>query len=95
MYRASTHQLANNIRTFADRFSNLRQDGVTNIDFSALKNFRIVERVSLQLRCEFFNLLNHPLFNAPNLTPTSSSFGLLTNQSNLLRPTQLGLKLVW
>jgi hypothetical protein len=93
--RDSTHQLASNYRTFADRFSNLRQDGVNNVDFSALKNFRIVERISLQLRCEFFNLFNHPLFNAPNLTPTSSSFGLLTSQSNLPRRTQLGLKLVW
>ena len=36
--RDSTHQLASNVRTFADRFSNLRQDGVNNIDFSALKD---------------------------------------------------------
>ncbi|MCU1260776.1 MAG: hypothetical protein JWO80_3661 [Bryobacterales bacterium] len=93
--RNSAQQLANNVRTFADAFSNLRQDGVNNVDFSALKQFRIAEKVSLQFRCEFFNLFNHPLFNAPNLTPTSSSFGLITSQSNLSRRTQLALRLVW
>ena len=93
--RDSTHQLLDNVRTFADRFSNLRQDGVNNVDFSALKQIHIRERLSLQFRCEFFNLLNHPLFNAPNLTPTSSSFGLITSQSNLPRRTQLALRLIW
>jgi hypothetical protein len=93
--RNSAQQLSDNIRTFADEFSNLRQDGVNNVDFSALKQIRIAEKVSVQFRCEFFNLLNHPLFNAPNLTPTSSSFGLITSQSNLSRRTQLALRLVW
>ena len=39
--RDSTHQLGSNLRTFANRFSNLRQDGVNNLDFSALKRFRV------------------------------------------------------
>jgi len=93
--RDSTKQLLNNIRTFADRFSNLRQDGVNNVDFSAIKRFPIREQVNLEFRTEFFNLLNHPLFNGPNLTPTSSSFGLITSQSNLPRRTQMALRLVW
>jgi hypothetical protein len=93
--RDSTKQLLNNVRTFADRFSNLRQDGVNNLDFSAIKRFRIREKVSLEYRAEFFNLLNHALFNAPNLTPTSSGFGLITSQANLSRRTQMALRLVW
>jgi hypothetical protein len=93
--RDSTHQLSNNVRTFADRFSNLRQDGVNDVDFSAIKNIKIKESVGLQFRCEFFNLFNHALFNGPNLTPTSSSFGQLTSQSNLPRRTQMGLRFVW
>jgi len=75
-------------------FSTSPQDGVNNVDFSALKSFGIREKASLQFRGELFNLFN-PLFNAPNLTPTSSIFGLLTSQSNLSRRTQLALRLVW
>ena len=35
-------------------------------DLSAFKGFQIGERVSAQFRAEFFNILNHPNFNAPN-----------------------------
>jgi len=93
--RNSTRQLANNVRTFTDQFSNLRQDGVHNVDFSAIKQFQIREKISLQYCCEFFNLFNHPLYNAPNLTPTSTSFGTITSQSNLARRVQMALRLVW
>jgi hypothetical protein len=93
--RVSAQQLAQNIRTFPSQFSTLRQDGVNNLDFSAIKNTALTERVNLQFRCEFFNFLNHPSFNAPNLSPTSSDFGRITSQANLARSTQMALRLVW
>jgi len=34
-------------------------------DFSAFKNIPINERFSMQFRSEFFNIINHPNFNAP------------------------------
>ncbi len=34
-------------------------------DFSLFKAFTFTERVSMQFRSEFFNILNHPNFNAP------------------------------
>ena len=34
----SAQQLANNVRVFPSRFSNLRQDGANNLDFSILKD---------------------------------------------------------
>jgi len=40
--------------------------GFHKFDFSMFKNFRINERFSAQFRSEFFNILNHPNFNAPN-----------------------------
>jgi Carboxypeptidase regulatory-like domain len=43
-----------------------RGPGLARFDFSAFKNIPISERFSMQFRAEFFNILNHPTFNAPN-----------------------------
>jgi hypothetical protein len=53
--------------------------GYKNWDFSITKNTHITERVSLQLRAEFFNLLNHPNFALPNhnITPGYDQYGNL------------------
>lgn len=40
--------------------------GFWNLDFAVTKDTRITERVSLQLRAEFFNIFNHPNFSLPN-----------------------------
>ena len=40
--------------------------GYKNLDFSVGKNTSLTERVELQLRAEFFNILNHPNFAQPN-----------------------------
>ncbi|HUL36029.1 MAG TPA: TonB-dependent receptor [Candidatus Eisenbacteria bacterium] len=39
--------------------------GYHRMDFSIFKNFPITERATLQFRTEFFNITNHPNFNAP------------------------------
>lgn len=94
----SAQQLAQNIRTFPNRFGNLRSDRFTNVNASIVKDIGITERIKLQFRCEFFNLMNHPIFNSPELNPTSSNFGKITGQANEgtgTRITQLGLRLVW
>ena len=93
---SSTQQLSNNFRVFPTRFNNLRQDGSNTIDASLLKNTKLTESVRLQFRVEFFNLFNHPEFNAPDLNPTSSTFGRITGQANDIgRVGQLGLRLIW
>jgi hypothetical protein len=40
--------------------------GFHRLDLSIFKAFQLSERFSLQFRSEFFNILNHPNFNAPN-----------------------------
>jgi hypothetical protein len=35
------------------------------LDFSLFKNFQITERFRAEFRSEFFNIFNHPNFNAP------------------------------
>jgi hypothetical protein len=36
------------------------------LDFSTFKDMKLNERFMLQFRAEFFNIFNHPNFNAPN-----------------------------
>lgn len=93
--RVPAQQLDWNLRTFPTRFSNLRQDGVQQVDFSVIKAFQLTERVAMTYRCEFFNSTNRPIFSAPNLQPTATNFGLITNQANQPRRIQMALRLVF
>jgi hypothetical protein len=59
-----------------------RGPSLNNWDFSVVKNTHLGERVDLQFRAEFFNILNHPHFANPqastlsNIDPSlPSSFG--------------------
>src|SRR5579872_3067782 len=45
------------------------------LDGSLLKNFKVTERVKMQLRFEALNLDNHPNFDGINTNLSSSSFG--------------------
>jgi hypothetical protein len=40
--------------------------GLATVNLSIVKNTQIVERVNMQFRAEFFNLLNHDNFNLPD-----------------------------
>ncbi len=91
----SAQQLANNLRTFPIRFSGIRADGATGWNFSMIRNYHIHERLGMQFLAECFNTLNHPVFAAPNTTPTSSSFGTVTNSASEPRSIDFSLKFVF
>ena len=93
--RDSALQTSNHIRTFPTRFANLRLPPTNNVDTSIIKNTRIREHVNLQYRAEFFNAFNHPVFNGPNLSPTSSAFGTISGVYNLERHIQMALRLTF
>ena len=76
--------------------------GRTTVDFSTFKNFNTFqERLKIQFRAEFFNVLNHPNFAAPNFLNDSNNSidttnaGVIGSTSTSSRQIQLGLKLVW
>jgi hypothetical protein len=63
-------------------------------DFSVDKNFRIREKARLQLRAEFFDVLNHTNFGIPNTQTTSAAFGTIRT-SYPSRQGQFALKLIF
>ena len=85
-------------------FGNVRRDslygpGLTNLDFSAARSASI-ERLNVQFRAEFFNILNHPNFLTPNEVVYSSATsgisptaGVISAASTSSRQIQFGLKL--
>jgi hypothetical protein len=68
--------------------------GLINTDFSAIKDFKVVERARLQFRSEFFNVFNNVNFSSPNVTASSSLFGRITSAGSP-RIIQFALKLLW
>ena len=68
-------------RTYGLPRNILRGPHQTNVDLAVAKNTAITERVSLELRAEFFNILNHPEFANPstNVDLTYSTFGQVTS----------------
>jgi hypothetical protein len=76
-------------------------------DFSIFKAFQLTERFSLQFRSEFFNIFNHPNFNAPNFGGNgvvsvsnsgnfnSSNFGEIGSTRTAPRQVQFALKLYY
>lgn len=74
--------------------------GLATWDFSVLKDIPLRERLSLQFRAEFFNILNRANFNTPNVivfTPSgvSPTAGKITSTSTTARQVQFALKLLW
>lgn len=80
----------------------LEGPGLSEVDFSVLKDTAIRESVRLQLRAEFFNLLNRTNLLTPNevvytsatsgISPTA---GVVTATSTTSRQVQIGAKVVF
>lgn len=92
--RNTAQQLSFNVRTMPLRFSGIRGDGRATWDFSAIKNFSLSERATLQLRAQVFNAWNHPNFNDPRTNPFATDFGQITGAGGSdARNWQFALKL--
>ncbi|HLJ15698.1 MAG TPA: TonB-dependent receptor [Bryobacteraceae bacterium] len=76
----------------------VRSGGLVNLDAVLAKNFvaSIRDRqITTQFRAEFYNVLNHPQFAAPNVTVSSQAFGQVTSTANNPRDIQLALKIIF
>jgi hypothetical protein len=70
-----TSSSANTLRQLPLTTGKFRNQRFLKFDVGLSKNFRINERMKFQVRLEAINALNAPYFSAPNLDPTSTSFG--------------------
>ena len=78
----------------------LKGPGLFMFDTSFFKDLRITERVHMQFRAEFFNLLNRANFGTPSLpvfsgSNISASAGAITTTSTTSRQIQFALKLTF
>ena len=80
--------------------------GLLNLDFSLFKNIpikKISEAFNVQLRFEFFNVMNHPSFQSPLDTnalfnadgTTNPGAGQLDSTAGTQREIQMGVKIAW
>lgn len=90
---------ANGIRMGNNGRNQLYGPRLVDVDFSVIKNTnvpRISEALNVQLRFEFFNLFNHPNFQAPIDNNTlGAGLGQIDSTTTTSRQIQLGVKLIW
>ncbi len=68
------------LRTYGTAPRNfLRGPGVVNLDLSVAKTTAIAERLSLEIRADIFNVLNHAEFSNPDTNIAGGTFGQILN----------------
>ncbi|MFN0106967.1 MAG: hypothetical protein ACKV2U_33345, partial [Bryobacteraceae bacterium] len=72
----------------------LNAPGINNWDTGLFKNFRFVEKASLQFRFESFNSFNHTQFGVPVRNVADTRVGRVLG-TRPARVNQFGLKLLW
>jgi hypothetical protein len=82
---------------FSGQFGNVGRNalygpGVINFDMALSRRFTVGERWKLDLRADFFNIMNHANWNNPQGNVTSGQFGMVTGFSSP-RQIQMALKL--
>jgi hypothetical protein len=61
-----------------------RGPGFFNLDGSVFRDFKLSERLKLQIRAEMFGLTNTPHYNNPGTDVTNTAtFGVITSTLNL------------
>ena len=69
--------------------------GITNVDASIIRNFRLMSTKTIQFRLEAFNVLNKPIWQDPNTTLSSPLYGTINSTRRPMREVQLGIKFVF
>jgi Carboxypeptidase regulatory-like domain len=82
--------------TFGDVGRNsLRTAGYWDLDTSVFRSFPIHDSLSLELRAEGFNVLNHPVFGTPDSNFNDSNFGVVNSTASTSRELQFAAKIIF
>ena len=74
----------------------LRLNGQSNFDWNIYKNFKVTEKVSLQLRGEFYNIFNlHSFLSLASSNISSSVFGQYNQVSQNARTGQVAARIIF
>jgi hypothetical protein len=76
-------------RVFPQRFDFLRGDYMNQLDLSLQRTFRMPRGTQLLVRFDAINAFNNVQWDQPNTNPTSSNFGVVTQQWNTPRWLQV------
>ena len=88
--RASARQpAAFHRRVFPQRLDFLRGDYMNQLDLSLQRRFGLWRQTRLEVRVDAINALNNVQWDQPNTSPTSSNFGVVTQQWNTPRWLQV------
>ncbi len=88
-------ELSNSFQHPPSGFRTIRSPSFSNLDFSLIKDTKITEKITLQFRSEFFNLLNQHAFRAPVEVLGASGFGKANATVLPERQIQFGLRLIF
>ncbi|HKA00689.1 MAG TPA: TonB-dependent receptor [Candidatus Solibacter sp.] len=90
-----TPQQAFTLKTLSGRVADIRGPGINKIDLTLMKRIQIRERAALQIQAEAYNAFNHPNFDNPNTSVTSTTFGRITAVLLQPRNVQLSGRITW
>jgi hypothetical protein len=88
-------QQAFTLKTLSSRVADIRGPGINKIDLTLMKRIQIRERAALQIQAEAYNAFNHPNFDNPNTSVTSTTFGRITAVLLQPRNVQLSGRITW
>lgn len=71
----------------------VRGPGFWSVDFSLAKHFAVAEEISLQLRVDMFNALNHVNYGNPTASINSVFFGEIRGIAGGMRTMQMGARI--
>ena len=69
-------------RVFPRRIGSCRADGLNRLDANIGRKFQIREGMNFQIRLDALDALNRSQLDVPNIDPTSTNFGRVTNNTS-------------